>query len=763
MKYLWKMFIREFKRLWVQFISVFIMTAISLMIFSGMSSVWVNIQNTYETYSKESNLADAFLYGQSLSAEDVEAFGRQPEVKEAGRMMDVTLDARVEDRDCDIRLATLCEANQEVLKPYVLSGEKLDYEKDGIWLDESFAKENHLKEGETVSLSFMGKEAELEIVGLVMNPEHAYFVTSATENVPDFKQHGYGYLTETYAKELFGTISYNSIRLSLKEELSRGEVYEMTEGILGERLFSVDTRDSRISIARVEDDKTQTIKMAFLFSVIFILLSLLTIYTTMNRLINNQIVQIGTLKALGYSRFKIYFLYGLYGFFTSFLGGLAGILIGVSAISRLVMNVKETIMEMPEWNHSVTTIALVVWLVMIVVCTSSAVLASRSIVKDVPALTIRGISKTKEMKKKEIRPGRLSYEWLWTIRSLKLHPVRYIMGIVAVLGSLTLMVAGLGIQDSLDTSYEDIYHEQYSYDYAASIKNGAYEPVKEYFSGENVQYASNLSTEISFGENVFDGTICVAADGEFLHLYEDGTGKEISLEKEGAAIPRKLAGILGVQKGDTVTYHINNTSEEYEVVITCVIDAKMPQGLYLSEDAYPGDFQPNTVYMEETAYEKAKDCEHLTGLLSVEKQESNMFVMIDSVRVIAYILILASFLLAAVILYNLGSLNFIERYREYAAMKVLGFYQRETRNMVLIESVLTLLLGIVTGIPASLAFLNMYVNVVCLNSVEWTPTITPLHYGIALAAVIVFSVGISLLVSQKIRKVDMVAAMKSVE
>ena len=176
------------------------------------------------------------------------------------------------------------------------------------------------------------------------------------------------------------------------------------------------------------------------------------------------------------------------------------------------------------------------------------------------------------------------------------------------------------------------------------------------------------------------------------------------------------------------------------------------------------DFIPNTIYLgSEEARKKAGSLGYVRDVVSVEHQRSNVDEMMGSVRSIMYILMLASFVLSAVVLYNLGILSYIERVREYAAMRVLGFLDREIDGIVLRETLLNVVSGLVLGVPLSLAFLRVYVRTVSMEGVEWVPYIEPGHYVLALACVMAFSFFISWLVCRRIRRIDMVEAFKTME
>ena len=235
------------------------------------------------------------------------------------------------------------------------------------------------------------------------------------------------------------------------------------------------------------------------------------------------------------------------------------------------------------------------------------------------------------------------------------------------------------------------------------------------------------------------------------------------MENEEAVISSQMARKLSVSVGDRIAYKTAETSETHSIAVTAIADAKMPQGIFVNKDNLER-FEPNTIYIgDEATYRHAGAEKRISNIMSVDKQRNNMKEMMDSVHAIMYILILAAFILSAVILYNLGILSCIERYREYATMKVIGFYNREINALIIKESIFHLLIGLAVGIPLSGQFLKLYIGVVSMDSMEWTPTITRGHFWLVVGSVICFSMLIDLIVFRKVKRVDMVESLKTVE
>ncbi|HEX3075417.1 MAG TPA: FtsX-like permease family protein [Lachnospiraceae bacterium] len=766
MKYLFVKFRRDIKSLWAQFFSVFMMAMISVGIFSGMSVVWNGMEKSTERYIADTNLADAYVYAGEVTDANMVRIRSLSYIDKAEESMAVNVEIKESERnESDIFLNTFTSDTLSVMKPLVRSGAKLDENLEGIWIDEDYAREHNLKEGDSITIFFGDMTCQVEIVGTVLHSENIFFVTSATESVPNHELHGYGYLGEKYARKLFGRVICNQVRLDINDSSSVKQDTIRTDmsKILSNHLYSVIKKGDRLSITQVVDEQEQIKKMAILFSAVFILLSMLTMYTTMSRLVNNQIIQIGTMKAMGFYNSQIYAHYGLYGLVVSILGGISGTALGFLLIAPMVLKIKQSTLTLPVWYKEFGIENLYLFLLIVAICTFSAILTARKAIKGVPAQTIRGVVEQKRRKGKEIKRSQLSYEWVWTLRSVKVHKARYLMGVIAVAGSVVLMVAGVGVWDSLNSSYNEVFEKEYSYSYVGNMNANDLDKLAQRLKDYKVQYARIESGTILKEDEERKGVISALADGDLVHLYDHDSREKVILPMEGAAITYKIAREMDIKVGDTVYYQADNSSKRMKVTITCIINAKLPQGIFLSDTALEG-FLPNTVYLEDKAgYEAVKDSGLVSGLISISTQRENMNEMMDSVHSIVYILIFAAFLLSAVILYNLGTLNYIERYREYATMKVLGFYAKEINSMVLRDCVLNLAAGLVIGIPLSIAFLNVYVEIVSMDNMEWTPYISPAYFIVIIGIVIVFSILINLLVCRKIRKVNMVEALKSMD
>ena len=161
--------------------------------------------------------------------------------------------------------------------------------------------------------------------------------------------------------------------------------------------------------------------------------------------------------------------------------------------------------------------------------------------------------------------------------------------------------------------------------------------------------------------------------------------------------------------------------------------------------------------------DKIKNLSYVQEIATIDSQLKSTQSITENISIIFLLLKIAAILLGVVILYNLGILSYTERTREYATLKVLGFYQKEIRSFALRENVAITIVGWLVGIPIGLSFLGLYVKTVSMDSFDWVPKITPLSFIIASVITVGCSIGVSLLLSQKVKSINMVEALKSVE
>lgn len=758
MKYLMKKLVRDIRDLWPQFVSVFMMAFLALAIYSGMEGAWFGLIHQADTYFENTCLADSWIYTQGASSVQVDQIAAIKGVTEAGGSMTVTADYN---KDCDIRILTI--GNQKVQNPMIISGLAFEEGEDGIWLAESFAKKHGVAVGDTISMEWNGRKMQAKVKGTVMDSEFIYYTTSATETVPDSYAHGYAFISEAQAKEWYGMLTYNEIRLNLEKDVTVSQVKDSVKDILGNKEIAFREREDLTSVYQVYKEAAQMKVLSRAYCTLFVLLSVLTMYTTMRRIIEKQRTITGTLKAIGFTNRTLLGHYAMYGVVISMLGCMGGCLFGKYVISRIIMGVKSKTLALPVWRSELSMVTALLSVGVVLVCTFSAIWAAYHSIREMPAETMRPESavSTKSINRKRVSGRRLSNEWAWVMRDISRNKVRYLMGVIGIIGSMTLMMAGFGIKNSLDYSNACVYGGVYSYGYRISGTWDEASQQKLSDTGASVQWVSEGSGILESGKNSESGVISIVADGDYVSL-QDEDRDQVSLPDEGAVISQKMADLLDVTKGDTITVTALFKTLKFEVKVVDIATVPAPQGIFMSEKAWENmgyPFEATSALVDRVEKGDWNSCD----IVSLKEQKQEFSDFSKSLSVIFAMLITASLLLGFVILYNLGMLNFVERYREYATMKVIGFYLWEIRSMSYKDWLLTSIPGWLLGTAGGFCFLKFITGLVSLKSFVFFPKLGMPRYLLITTICLLGSFVVNLSVNRKVDSIDMAGALKSVE
>ncbi len=758
MGYLFKKMFRDIRNNWTQFFSVFLMATVSVLIFSGMASVWTGLNKSVDDLVKKTEMADLWVRASGISDEDIESIKKKDSVNDAVRCMNISFPIEDDGSELEVNAVDGCSLS----RPLVLKGSEFDAESnEGIWIDKTYAEKHGLDVGDTLKLTGFLGTVDLEIKGIIMSSEYIYYTGSITETVPNYENYGYAFLGRDTMLKLVPKLVYSQAKLKTSDSISDNEFSD----ILGDRFICTQDRDSYTQFARSSQESNQMQKMATLFSAVFILLALLTMYTSMSRLVNRQKTLIGTLKALGVSGRAIRIHYAAYGFVIPLVGGIIGLIVGRFTVSKALMKVKQTTIYIPEWNltHSIASFILIGLVMMS--CIFAAVWAAKNCLKGMPVEIMRdniSVQAVKNGRKKKASMSGLSYEWRWIVRNILRNKIRFIMGIVGVMGGMVLMIAGMGVRDSINGSNNFVFSEQFHYNTKALLKS----PGSTFDLPDETQWIQESNIELrTVGGDVKQSVATVLDEGKMMRFFDD-SDNEIVLPNNGALISRKLAKDLGVSEGDNIEFRLFGSQDWKSVTIGAFTKTLSPQGLFMSEGFYESldmTFTPTALL---TAYNDADallDREEVKSTVTLEHQIENTNQVADSVMSIVKLLIMASLLLSVVILYNLGILNYVERMRDYATMKVLGFYQKEIRSISIKECFLTTVIGWAVGLPLGILFLKLYVKIISFDTFEWIPTVKPVTLVVVSLIIIGVSIIVNLILSRKVKKIVMVEALKSVE
>ena len=550
-------------------------------------------------------------------------------------------------------------------------------------------------------------------------------------------------------------------------------------------------RDTNSGFVSYSQDAERVDNLSSIFPVIFFVVAALACLTTMTRMVEEQRTQIGSLKALGFSRLAISQKYIGYAFVASLVGGLIGLGVGATLIPAVIANAFQIMYAIPGLDYKMQLPLFVLAVLAAVACTTGAALwACLSTLIDTPAnlMRPRAPKAGKRVFLEYIKPiwRRLSFTWKVTMRNLFRYQKRFWMTVIGIGGCTALIVTGFGLHESIFDVLDKQFDEISLYDATVGLDEDLTEEqkqgIEDYLDGEEAvvdyMFTYQQMMDASTTGTSYDVYLFAVDDveefGRFVDLRHRSDHSPVELDGSGVVIDEKLSELLGVSVGDTITLE---GDQRVEAVVADITENYVYHYVYLTRDLYTQlygeDYQNNVMLL---AYQDGMgvDVSNQTSetLMKMDGVASYSYIAtirdsfedsMDAINYAVVIIIVAAAALAFVVLYNLTNINITERRSELATLKVLGFYDGETTAYVLRENVFLTIFGVILGLVLGRFLHSWMVLTVEVDLVMFGRTAPPYAYVLAAALTALFSLIVNVAAHFRLKKIDMVESLKTVE
>ena len=552
------------------------------------------------------------------------------------------------------------------------------------------------------------------------------------------------------------------------------------------------SREDNLGYSTFDENATIVKNIAKIFPAFFFLVAALVCMTTMTRMIDEQRSQIGILKALGYSNGAVLSKYMFYSGSAATIGAVAGFFVGCRVFPSVIWHAytmmydfNEDINFMNDWKLGCGCLAVAL------ICSMGATwISCAADFKVVPAQLIRPKAPKagKRILLERVTPiwNRISFLYKVSFRNIFRYKKRFLMMVLGVSGCTALLIAGMGIDTTVKGVAKFQYNEVIMYDYqmifdkdmSASDQNKFLEFADRKTENHgDILFVHSGTADFEHGNSSSEITLVASdsnriTDNVKLH-YKD---EAVDYPGEGeVAICRKLQHQYGTQIGDTIT--LKKDYKTMNAKVSAVYDNYIGETMYMTESTYKNGFgespEIKTAYViapdsssseqirrEATALGKYDDCAAtVVNQDMIDRVDS----MMKSLNAIVYVVILCAGLLAFIVLYNLTNINIVERIREIATIKVLGFYQLETSQYVFRENIFLTAIAAVVGIPLGKWLLDFVVSNINVNMIFFVSRITWQNYIWAVVMTFIFAFVVNLAMQPRLRKVSMTESLKSIE
>ena len=536
-------------------------------------------------------------------------------------------------------------------------------------------------------------------------------------------------------------------------------------------------------------DAERMANLASVFPVIFFLVAALVCLTTMTRMVEEQRVQIGSLKAMGYSGLAISRKYLLYGLLPSLTGGMFGLVIGYILFPKMIFTAYQIMYQMPNIELRAYGGISAYSLLAAVACTTLATLwACLATLRETPASLMRPRTPKagKRVFLEYIKPlwRKMSFTHKVTARNLFRYQKRFWMTVIGIGGCTALIIAGFGMRSSLLFTMSRQYDELFHYSAQVTLADNALPEeraaVEDFLAGDSrvVNYipcAASSATVVTPSYSTTAYVEVMASDeiGKVVDLFDYKSGDPITMGDEGVYIDQKLSELLKVSVGDTFFL---DGDVRGDVTVAGIYEHYTGHFIYMTpgyyENALHADGEPNAYLLNFTSddtdtcnaiFEKLLDMSGVATTSRMRDTQDTYMHSMERVDFVVVIIILAAAALAMVVLFNLSNINITERQRELATIKLLGFYDKEVSAYVYRENIVLTVFGILMG-----CFMGHWLHIYLVRSTEidlmmFGRQTAPSAYVYAAILTMLFSVLVNVLAHFKMKKIDMVESLKSAE
>lgn len=557
---------------------------------------------------------------------------------------------------------------------------------------------------------------------------------------------------------------------------------------LADPSYTYDQRAENPGFQEYGDLSERIAAIANVFPVFFFFIAALITFTTMTRMVEENRREIGTLKALGYSRFEIAIKYIIYAVSAATLGIVLGSVIGTNTLPRLVFELSSDRYNFPDVEAFYLARPIIqAAIAFLFASLGAALLVLLRELHEKPAelLQPKAPKPGKRIFLERFTPfwSRLSFNQKVSYRNLLRYKSRMIMAVIGIAGCTALMVAGVGLRDSLSSVGAKQFGPIIDYQGIVTLDDQPDTAAVKKIFAETPQVTDQLATLNQTIELKQKGqanqklTMMVPSDRhafkKYVHLKDQN--KHFSLMDDGAVITEKIAEMFQLEKGATLTVY-DGDQRSFEVTISHITENYLGNFLYLSKDYYQKvhgeDFVANSYLLKSKGMSQTAEKKLAEQLLSsaqvtntsfmstqIDTQEHSM----DNLDGIVWIFVVLSGLLAFIVLYNLTNINVSERLRELSTIKVLGFYDREVTAYIFRENIVFTLLGIVCGYGLGIGLTKFILDQASMESIIFPLVIRPGAYLISGGLTILFTVIVMTATHFRLRHINMIDSLKSNE
>lgn len=801
-----------------RFLSLICMAFLGVGFYAGIQSSSPDMLKTLDNFYDENNVYDiSVISNVGLTEDDLLKLSKIKNVELAINIQEKDTYLEIEENNYVVKLI---EYNSQMNNVYIKEG-RLPKNNNEVSVDNALLENNNLKLGDNITID--GKK--YSIVGNVISPLY-FSAERPNSNLGSGKVDYYIYVyngsldLEAYSniyitvkgtkKYLTNSDSYKKLINNVKKGIDL--IKDKQQDIRYDELYSDIIETSEMYGISIDESKfikpkwyiydrldntsykelinasDNLKKIGNIFPIIFFAISVLVSLISMMRMIEEDRVENGTLKSLGYNSFHITLKYVIYSLLATTIGSSVGAIFGSYMIPSVIWNIYKKIFFIPKFIYLLKSDynALGLWICILCICGTSVIVCIKNL-REVPANLMR--PKAPKSGKK-ILLERINFIWKKlkfsdkiTIRNIFRYKSRVITTVLGIAGCTALILAGFGLKDSIKDVTDFQFNNIIKYD-KLLMTNESINQIdieKELLNDDKVENFTNVNTQnikVLFNDEEQEVTMITPDDfnsiSKSISLIDLKTNNVIdNISDNSCIISEKTAKLLDIDVGDKISL-LDNDNNKYDIKVSYIIKNYINQYLYINKNTYNNlfkDYKINSILIslkDEDKNSKEFDKKYISNgyaltIVDNDDIKSSMNDMLGSIDSIVAILIIAAASLAFVVLYNLSNINISERKREIATLKVLGFYPSEVDKYINRETVLLTILGIGIGLLFG-SYLSHFIISTCEpDYIMFDRHVYTLSYFYSLFITVIFTIIVTIVTHFNLKKINMVTSLKNVE
>ncbi|MBQ6315514.1 MAG: FtsX-like permease family protein [Mogibacterium sp.] len=771
----------------VQFISMILLIMLGVGVFVGFNAEWVTIGRDTDSFFRDCGFADYRVIDEDgISSADVDKIRDIEGVTGVSRFLSVNADVA----GTGNQLALTVTESEHTSGFVLMEGDKYDrWDPEGFWLMDKYAEQNGVKIGDELTVTFEDMEFTGTVRGLIESAEYLICVRDESQLMPDFDTYGYVFaspamlrkVVEQQIREEEPDLEDDLMSIAVKEvcddifaqvninsSMDKAKLQEAVDAVLG-RTLMVLSKDENISYAESRGEMNEGKTMGSVLPVLFLAIAILTMITTMNRITISEKTQIGTLKALGFRNKRIIRHYTSYAVFISLVGSALGIVVGYLLCNMIMSQdgFMGTYFVMPDWSIHIPLWIWVIVALIVVLTIFIGYLSVRKLLSGTASETLRPYTPRhirRVLLEKTALWKKLKFGTKWNLRDIFRHKSRSAMSFIGTFGCMLMLVASFGMNQTMDVFLDTFFNQSAVYTskvfISADADNDDALKIAHDLDGD---YSASVSSKV--GDKAISVDVYNITHGTYQFIDEDSN--IVHLPEDGAFICKRLAKEFKAGPGDIVTVEPYGTDESYDIHISG-INSSLTESISMTEGYAESlgltdseAYKINSVYTM-TAKEEIGTGSNITSVQSKQDIIDSFDAFMEIFYFFIIVLIAASVLLCLIVLYNLGVMSYMERYREMATLKVLGFKNNAIGRLLISQNLWISVAGTLLGIPAGVWALRVLMDLLA-GEYEMETVIGPGSLLPAAALNLGVAVIVGLMIARKNKSINMVEALKGTE